>query len=94
MPQPAAAIPPYDPESLQTLVGGWCYIPKLAWGSFVADIVGVDLIDDDHALLKVCAPGHSSKWVPISECRWIGHLDDPLLKAMHKARASVQPTTP
>lgn len=86
----AAAIPPYDPETLPTLIGAWVSFPKATrptrcwWG----EITHVRFVNENSAAVFVRPNSHRAgkpKWIDIRLIKFRKEVKDPLILAMRKA---------
>jgi hypothetical protein len=86
----AAAIPPYDPETLPTLIGAWVAYPRRSrpskrwWG----EITHVRFVNENSAAVFVTPNSKKAgkpKWLNILDIRFRKQIDDPLILAMRKA---------
>jgi hypothetical protein len=79
-----AAIEPYDPELVKSLVGSRCAVSRLTNKTKVwwVTIQEVKFCTERSVAVKVA--GHSqfghARWVSIGDCRWKNHIDDYLLQ--------------
>lgn len=88
--QPAAAIPPYDRDSLLRLKGMRVRVPtKNGKGYWWMEIKATTFISENSAAVFVegCAASGNARWVELSVVRFHNHCFDPLRLAIHKARS-------
>jgi hypothetical protein len=85
------SIPPYTETGLEKLIGLWASFPresnpqKCWWGQ----ISEVKFITAHSALVKIESHHMAGrpKWHPLPKVRFANHRDDPLVVALHRARA-------
>lgn len=91
--QPASAIPPYDPERLETLVGMRCAVPRLSnryrvWWVRISKVEYVNQVKAVVRLVGGKAFGRP-KHYELSDVRFKNHSNDPLVIAVIKGRENL-----
>jgi hypothetical protein len=93
--QPPEAIPPYDEQEIENLIGKWCRVPAIKnphrgdW----CQVTDVRFLSPQMSLVWVVGGRRFGKprYVRIADVRWKGKKQtDPLIVALIKARAKAK----
>ena len=88
--QPAEAIPPLTKEGLRKLIGLNAFLGRSVYPgwSYPVRIVDTQFINENDAIVRC----NDQRDYLLSVLRFEGHVDDPMLVSMHKAR-ELSPTS-
>ena len=86
----AAAIPPYDPETLPTLIGAWVRYPaeKNPHKNWYGEVTHVCFVNENSAAVFIRPNSRRAgkpKWLDIRLIKFRKEIKDPLILAMRKA---------
>lgn len=84
--QPAESIPPLTKEGLRKLIGLNAFLGRTVypgWSRYSVRIVDTEFINENEAIVRC----HDQRDYLLSVLRFEGHVDDPMLVSMLKAKA-------